>query len=54
MSIELQLKNANLKESEDDRIKVQYIPANVKENIAANVSTYFDNYTEEMDGGIFE
>lgn len=51
MSIELQLKNPILDKIE--QINVQFIPATIEENIAANVSNYFNNYTEEVNGGIF-
>lgn len=50
MSINLQLKDANLDVEPDKQLKLQYIPASVSNNSPANVDEYFNKYTEETDG----
>lgn len=51
MSIELKLNGVDFEREERDRIKLQYIPAAIEENVLSNVDNYFNNYTEEVNGG---
>lgn len=52
MSIELQLKNIDFDQSTENPIKLQYIPASIDENAPANVDEFFNNYTQEVNGGM--
>lgn len=51
MSIKLQLKDANFDRATEEHVKLQYMPATIDENIKTNVDTFFNNYTEEVNGG---
>lgn len=50
MSIQLKLDNVDIDQPKENHIKLQYMPASIDEATTANVDTYFNNYTTEVDG----
>lgn len=49
MSTTLHLKNFDFNKSDDQQIKLQYIPAEIGENTSAKVDEYFNVYTKQED-----
>lgn len=48
--IKLELKNAKFDVVPEEEAQLQYMPAAIASNTPANISTFFNNYTEEVDG----
>lgn len=48
--IKLELKNAKFDVVPEEEAQLQYMPAAIASNAPANISTFFNNYTEEVDG----
>lgn len=51
MSIKLQLKDVKTDVSDEEHVKLHYLPCSIDENIQTNIAEHFNNYTTEKDGG---
>lgn len=54
MTVNLQIKDINFVVSNDEQVKLHFIPAKTDVNSDAKVAEYFDKYTDDQgDDGIF-